>query len=42
MFLLIIKLFLPGITHEDVMWSFEISTYVKKLFYALLSHIIII
>lgn len=31
MFLLIIKLFLPGITHEDVMWSFEISTYVNKI-----------
>lgn len=23
--------FLPGITHEDVMWSFEISTYVNKI-----------
>ena len=23
--------FLPGITHEDVMWSFEISTYVNTL-----------
>ncbi|EFA96640.1 glycosyltransferase [Hoylesella timonensis] len=23
--------FMPGITHEDVMWSFEISTYVNKI-----------
>ena len=23
--------FLPGIAHEDVMWSFEISTYVNKI-----------
>ncbi|WP_277265719.1 glycosyltransferase family 2 protein [Prevotella corporis] len=23
--------FLPGFTHEDVMWSFEISTYVNKI-----------
>lgn len=30
-YLQIIKLFLPGITHEDVMWSFEISTYVNKI-----------
>lgn len=23
--------FMPGITHEDVLWSFEISTYIKAL-----------
>ena len=25
------KLFLQGITHEDVLWSFEISTYVENI-----------